>query len=238
MSGARARLIAALDLPDRRSALAMADRLAGHVGVFKVGLELFVAEGPAFVAEIQGRGCPVFLDLKLHDIPNTVAAAVRSAACLGVGMLTVHAAGGRAMLEAAREAAAAAKAPPLILGVTALTSLAALDLEAVGVSGTVGWWVERLAALAVEAGLEGLVSSSHEVRELRRAHPGLALVVPGIRPDGAAPGDQRRAATPGEAMSAGASYLVVGRPLLTAPDPAAAADAIVAAMSEASKSLK
>jgi orotidine-5'-phosphate decarboxylase len=234
MTAARDRLIAALDLPDRDSALAMVERLAGRVGWFKVGLELFVAEGPGLVEEIRGRGHPVFLDLKLHDIPNTVASAVRSAGRLGAGMLTLHASGGRAMLEAARDAARRLSAPPLLLAVTALTSLSQGEVEELGVTGPLGGWVARLAGLAVECGLHGLVCSAAEVAWLRRAHPDLALVVPGIRPAGSAHADQRRAATPADAMRAGASYLVVGRPILAATDPARAADAIVAEMSQAS----
>jgi orotidine-5'-phosphate decarboxylase len=233
LSEARTRLVAALDLPDRRSACSMADRLAAQVGWFKVGLELFVAEGPRIVAEVAERGRPVFLDLKLHDIPNTVAAAVRSAARLGAGMLTLHAAGGRSMLEAAREAAGSATSPPLLLGVTALTSLGSAEVAELAVSEPVEAWALRLAGIAAAAGIGGIVASACEIPALRAAHPGLRLVVPGIRPAGAPMGDQRRVATPEQAIRAGASYLVVGRPILEARDPVAAAGAIVEEISRA-----
>jgi orotidine-5'-phosphate decarboxylase len=228
MTEARSRLIVAVDLPDRKAALAALDRLSGHVGCFKLGLEIFVREGPALVEEFVARGERVFLDLKLHDIPNTVAAAVRSACRLGVGMLTVHTAGGRKMLEAASEAAQAAAAPPMLLGVTALTSLTPEDALSLGIQGTLTAWVERLAALALEAGIPGLVASAHEVGALHARFGGkMRLVIPGIRPEGTSSQDQARTATPAEAISAGADFLVVGRPILQASDPAQAADRIV-----------
>ena len=228
MNDARSRLIVALDVPDRAAALSAVDRLAGHVGVFKIGLELFTAEGPRLVEEIRGRGQRLFLDLKLHDIPNTVRGAVRSACRLGVDMLTLHASGGAPMLTAACEEARDAGSPPLLLAVTALTSLSAADVASVGVGGPVEGWVETLAALAHGAGIRGLVASSRELPMLRaRFGPELRLVIPGIRPAGAAAGDQARTATPGEAMRAGASFIVVGRPILKSADPARAADDIV-----------
>jgi orotidine-5'-phosphate decarboxylase len=228
MTSPRNRLIVALDLPDRDSALAAVGRLAGHVGYFKVGLEVFVSEGPRLVEEIRGRGERVFLDLKLHDIPNTVAGAVRSACRLGVQMLTVHAAGGRQMLRAAGEAAQGAGSAPLLLAVTALTSLSGADLAALGISESPAGWVDRLAGLAWEAGMPGLVASPMEVPLLRqKLGDRVRLVVPGIRPAGAAAQDQSRIAGPAEAIGAGADYLVVGRPILQDPDPPAAADRIV-----------
>jgi len=228
MSDPRSKLIVALDLPDRDSALRAVERLSGHVGYFKIGLELFTSEGPRLVEEIRGHGEQVFLDLKLHDIPNTVRGAVRSVCRLGVQMLTVHAAGGPAMLAGAQEEAQASGSPPMLLAVTALTSLSDRDIQTLGVTGTAEQWVERLAALAQESGIPGIVASSKELPMLcRRFKDALQFVVPGIRPAGAAVQDQSRTATPGQAIKDGASYIVVGRPILQSPDPAAAADAIV-----------
>jgi orotidine-5'-phosphate decarboxylase len=228
MSDARQRLIVALDLPDRKSALEAVDRLSGHVGIFKIGLEIFVREGPSFVEEIRARGESVFLDLKLHDIPNTVSGAVKSACRLGIQMLTVHAAGGRNMLEAARAAAEAFQPRPLLLAVTALTSLAREDLPAIGIAGDPAGWVDKLAQLAVASGIPGLVASPLELPLLGERFKGrLKFVIPGIRPGGSATQDQSRTSNPWDAIRAGADYLVVGRPVLQAPDPAAAADRIV-----------
>jgi orotidine-5'-phosphate decarboxylase len=226
----RARLIAALDTPDPLRAAAWARALAPEVGLVKVGLELFVAHGPAAIGQVAAAGAPIFLDLKLHDIPNTVAGAARAAASLGVAMLTIHAGGGPAMIAAAREAAeAAGAARPMILAVTVLTSLGAADLAATGVAGGPAQQVLRLGRLAVEAGADGLVCSAHEVAPLRAAlGAGVPLVVPGIRPAGAAVGDQKRVMTPRDAVAAGADWLVLGRPLTGAADPAAAAAAIAA----------
>ena len=229
MIDARSRLIVALDLPDRESALEMVRRLEGRAGVVKVGLQLFVAEGPRLVEELLATGQAVFLDLKLHDIPNTVAGAVRSACRLGVQMLTLHTSGGRKMMEAARAAAAESATPPLLLGVTALTSFSAEDCLSIGVDATPAQWVERLALVARSAGLGGLVTSPLEVPILRRAFGGaVRLVVPGIRGAGSPSQDQSRTASPAETIHAGADYIVVGRPILQAPDPARAAEAIVA----------
>ncbi len=227
MNDPRSRLILALDLPDRAHAIQAVDRLAGQVGIFKVGLELFVREGPSLVETILARDQKVFLDLKLHDIPNTVAGAVQSACRLGVQMLTLHAAGGQRMLEAACDAAASAAHPPLLLAVTALTSLSRDDLASIGISNGVDAWVERLAAVALRAGIGGLVASPLEVARLRsQTGPGVTIVTPGIRPAGRDSQDQSRTSEPGHAILAGADYLVVGRPILKAADPAATASSI------------
>ena len=214
------RICAALDVKDPAAAERLASRLAGHVGLFKVGLELFLAHGRASVDAIRKFGVPIFLDLKLHDIPQTVERAARGVAELGVDYLTVHASGGSEMIRAARRALPRTK----LLAVTALTSLGPDDLDAVGLARDA---VPRLARLAVAAGADGVVCAPQEVSALRASlGPELLLVVPGIRPAGTAPGDQRRTATPAEAIRAGASILVIGRPLRDASDPAAAADAI------------
>jgi orotidine-5'-phosphate decarboxylase len=229
MNDARAKLIVALDVPDRAAALRAVDQLSGHVGLFQGGLEIFTREGPRLVEEIRGRGEKVFLDLKLHDIPNTVRGAVRSACHLDVQMLTVHASGGPGMLAIASEEAQSSSAPPLLLAVTALTSLSPDDIHALGVGGSVENWVEKLAELAYNSGIRGLVASSKELPQLRRIYQDkIKLVIPGIRPAGSAQQDQSRIATPGEAIKAGASFIVVGRPILHDANPAAAADAIVA----------
>ncbi len=228
MNDARSRLIVALDLPDRAAALAVRDRLSGHVGYFKLGLEIFVREGPDLVEQFVARGDKVFLDLKLHDIPNTVAGAVRSACRLGISMLTVHAAGGRKMLEAALEAAQASATPPLLLAVTALTSLAPLDALSIGIRDPLASWVDKLAELSNEAGIPGLVASAHELPGLAARFAGaMKIVVPGIRPGGIPAQDQARTASPADAIRAGADFLVVGRPILQSPDQASAADTIV-----------
>ncbi len=234
MSEPRERLIVALDLPDGASALAMADRLAGHIGFFKIGLELFVREGPRLVEALRSRNENVFLDLKLHDIPNTVAGAVRSACRLGIQMLTLHAAGGAKMIEAACRAAGGPAGAPLLLAVTALTSLAQQDADAIGITMPVNAWVENRALLACASGVRGLVASPMEVASLRRRLGAeIILVVPGIRPTGAPAQDQARTATPSDAIRAGADYLVVGRPVLQSPDPCRAADGIVAEIAAA-----
>jgi orotidine-5'-phosphate decarboxylase len=228
MNDARSRLIVALDVPDRFAALGMVNRLSGRVGFFKIGLELFTREGPRLVEEIRGRGERIFLDLKLHDIPNTVRGAVRSASRLGVQMLTLHASGGSNMLAAACQEAESSASPPLLLAVTALTSLSEEEVKKLGVDVSVEQWVEMLASLAQESGIRGLVASSKELPILRaKFGKSMQFVIPGIRPAGAALQDQSRTATPAEAISAGASYIVVGRPVLQAADPARAADGIV-----------
>ena len=230
MGDARDRLIVALDFPSAAAALGMVDRLEGTCRWFKVGMELYYAAGSSVVEQLQRRGFKVFLDLKLHDIPNTVAGAVRSVTSMGAGMLTVHAGGGEAMMRAAAEAAAEPGAPKL-LAVTVLTSMDAGELVGVGVVDGPAAQVLRLARLAKVSGIDGLVCSSEEVAAVREAMGAEAtLVVPGIRPAGAAVGDQRRVASPAEAMARGASMLVVGRPITQAGDPARAVEGILAEM--------
>ncbi len=224
----RDRLIVALDVPDATRALELVRQLDQIAGAFKIGKQLFVAEGPQIVREVVARQTCVFLDLKFHDIPNTVAAAVRSAAALGVSMLTVHASGGSKMLKAAVDAAAQSPNPPMILAVTVLTSMSDEDLQQVGVAGRVLDQVLRLAALAREAGCGGIVASAHEAREIRRElGDGFAIVTPGVRPAGAAIGDQSRVLTPAQAIAAGATHLVIGRPITEAANPADAARMIL-----------
>lgn len=227
----RGRLIVALDVPGAARAEALADAVAPESGLLKLGLELFCAEGPPVLRRLSARA-PVFLDLKLHDIPNTVAGAVRSLAPLGAAMLTVHAGGGPAMIEAARRAAEeSGRARPLVLAVTVLTSMDAAQLSATGVAGGPVQQVLRLARMAIDSGADGLVCSPREVAPIRAAlGDAPALVVPGIRPPGATAGDQSRIATPEEAVRDGADWIVVGRPVTAAPDPAAAARAIVAGL--------
>jgi orotidine-5'-phosphate decarboxylase len=228
MTEPRSRLIVALDVPDRPAALKAVGQLSGHVGCFKIGPELFIREGPGLVEEIRNRGEKVFLDLKLHDIPNTVRGAVRSACRLGIDMLTVHASGGTAMLEAASQEAQVSGSQPLILAVTALTSLSESAMQGLGVTDSIGQWVERLAELAYNSGIRGIVASSRELPLLRRRfQDALQYVIPGIRPAGTALLDQSRTATPAEAIRAGAGYIVVGRPILQASEPVKAADSIV-----------
>jgi orotidine-5'-phosphate decarboxylase len=231
---ARQRLIVALDVPDAGAASVLLDRLDDTCSWFKVGLELFVAAGPAVLEPILRRGHRIFLDLKLHDIPNTVAGAVRSAASLGVDMLSLHASGGPVMLTAAREALAGAAHPPELLAVTVLTSMDAPQLGAVGVGRTPAEQVELLAMMGLAAGIRGFVCSPEEVATLRSlTGPEATLVIPGIRPAGLAVGDQKRVATPAQALRLGASFLVVGRPITQAADPAKATEAIVEEMAAA-----
>lgn len=223
----RERVIVALDVADRQAALELVDRLDHLIQWFKIGLQLYLAEGNSIVEAMRAKGYSVFLDLKLHDIPNTIAGAVRSAAATGAEMLTVHAAGGPAMLAAAQEAAAGVAVPPRLLAVTVLTSMDQAQLQAIGVSGTPGEQVMRLAGMAHGAGVRGFVASAEEVAAMRTAFPDATLVIPGIRPAGAAVGDQKRVATPVAAIADGADYLVIGRPITQAADPAAAAQAIL-----------
>jgi orotidine-5'-phosphate decarboxylase len=229
---ARERLIVALDVPKADEARVLIDRLAGKVGLFKIGSQLFTAAGPRFVQELVGRGEKVFLDLKFHDIPNTVAGAVSSASRLGASLVDVHGLGGRAMLEAAVGALPAMGTR--LLAVTILTSHDEKSLGQIGLNGSVHESVRRLALLAMEAGVDGVVASPHEVGIIREAcGTDFLIVTPGIRPAGAAAGDQVRAATPAAALAAGADFVVVGRPITAAEDPAAAADAIVREMESA-----
>jgi len=230
-SDPKERLILALDVPDLASGRSLLDRVEGRVGLVKVGLELFTACGPPAIEIVKQRGLGVFLDLKLHDIPATVAGAVRSARSFGVSMLTVHTGGGREMLARASDEAGD---EICVLGVTLLTSLGAEDLPPTAISGTPEQVVLTRARLAAEVGLGGVVCSPREVIAVRDAvGDGLAIVTPGIRPAGAATQDQKRAATPTTAIGDGADYLVVGRPIRGADDPARAADAIVSEIAAA-----
>jgi orotidine-5'-phosphate decarboxylase len=227
-------ILVALDVPDAARALALADRLRGTVGGFKVGKQLFTAEGPAVVRRLAERGDRVFLDLKFHDIPNTVAGAVAAAVATGAWMVNVHCSGGSAMMRAAADAAgtAAAKAHvarPLVIGVTVLTSFDAAALAEVGVSRPVMDQVVALARLAQAAGLDGVVASPLETAAIRQACGAFAIVTPGIRAAGqAGTDDQARTMSAAEAVRAGATYLVIGRPITGAPDPRAAAEQVAA----------
>ena len=212
-----------LDTPDLDHAEALGRALAPHVGGLKLGLEFFMANGPDGIRRLGRLGLPLFLDLKLHDIPNTVAGALRSLSALDVAIVNVHAGGGLAMMQAAR---GACRPGTRLIAVTVLTSLDEADLSAMGVFGDPHAQVLRLAALTREAGLDGVVCSSREVAALKADWDDGLFVVPGIRPAGAATGDQKRVMTPRAALDAGAGILVIGRPITSAPDPAAAAAAI------------
>jgi orotidine-5'-phosphate decarboxylase len=228
------RIIVALDFPDPAQALALLDRLSPGDCRVKIGKELVPRAGPALLEQVVGRGFDVFLDLKYHDIPNTVAAACDAAADLGVWMVNVHAGGGRKMMQAAAERLAARSARPLLIGVTILTSLSQEDIAEIGYRGTPQDNVLRLAGLAEACGLDGVVCSPREVAALREQRgDSFKLVTPGVRPAGAALDDQKRVMTPGEAIAAGASYLVVGRPITAAPDPRARLEAINAEVAAA-----
>jgi orotidine-5'-phosphate decarboxylase len=221
-------IFVALDTVSLDSASALANRLGPYVGGLKVGLEFVSANGPQGVRTIVKSGIPVFLDVKLHDIPNTVAGAMKALAPLGAAIINVHASGGAAMMRAAVEAAASAQSRPKILAVTVLTSLEASDLAAMGISGTPLDHVVRLAKLAKASGIDGVVCSPQEIEAVRAAcGPNFLIVTPGVRPAGGALDDQRRVMTPGQALAAGADYLVIGRPITGAPDPAEAARAIL-----------
>ncbi len=228
MRDARERLIVALDVSSASAAHKIVAAVGDSARYYKVGLQLYTAEGPQFVRDLVAAGRQVFLDLKLHDIPNTVASAVKEAAKLGVSMLTVHASGGGKMLHAAVEAARNTNASPMILGVTVLTSLDARDLEHAGVRGTVVDQVSRLAALAISNGCHGVVASAQEAGTLRaELGDDFLIVTPGVRPPGSGHGDQARVVTPAEAIASGASYIVVGRPITEATDPGAEAREIL-----------
>lgn len=236
MHGAHERIIFPLDVDELDEAKRWIDRLVGRVGVFKVGLELFVKAGPEAVRAVHGAGGCCFLDLKLHDIPATMAGAVSRAVDLGVAFITVHAAAGPRALAASVDAARGAVTR--LLAVTVLTSLDDSDLRTVGVVGTSREAAARLARISVDHGVSGLVCSAEEAADLRDivGSSGI-LVVPGVRPAGAAPGDQSRVATPARAVRAGADYLVVGRPIRMAPNPVAAAEAIAREIDEAGSRL-
>jgi orotidine-5'-phosphate decarboxylase len=220
-------LFVAIDTPDLKRAIALAERVRGHVGGLKLGLEFFSAHGHHGVREMAAIGLPIFLDLKLHDIPNTVASAIQALHNLAPSILTIHAAGGRAMLEDAKAAA-----PPTcrVVAVTVLTSLDANDLASIGVPGSEHDQVERLTRLAHESGLDGVVCSGFEVAAAKKIWRDGFFVVPGVRPAGGAVGDQKRVMTPRLALDNGASILVVGRPITQAEDPDAAARAITATL--------
>jgi orotidine-5'-phosphate decarboxylase len=228
----RQRLIVALDVSSAAAAQKIVAAVGDSVSCYKVGMQLYTAEGPQVVGDLLASGRRVFLDLKYHDIPSTVAAAVREAAGLGVSMLTVHASGGGKMMRAATEAARSRNATLMVLGVTVLTSLDDSDLDKLGVHGRVQDQVLRLAALALADGCHGVVASAQEASALRSELEGdFAIVTPGVRPAGAKPDDQARVVTPAEAMAAGATHIVLGRPITGAADPAAEARAILSQMS-------
>ena len=226
-------IIAALDVPDAEQAIKLAETIAPAVGAFKIGKELFVSAGPDIVKRVRDTGASVFLDLKFHDIPNTVAKAVASAARLDVQMLTVHTCGGSTMLKGALKGATKAaeetgNEPPLVLGVTVLTSMDDSDLNQVNINKTPEKQVIHLAKMATEAGLKGLVCSPKEITALREVLPTeVQQVTPGIRPAGSDSSDQKRVMTPSEAVQAGADWLVIGRPIYAADKPRAAAESIL-----------
>ncbi|MDO9225424.1 MAG: orotidine-5'-phosphate decarboxylase [Pseudomonadota bacterium] len=221
------RIIVALDYPDAGQARAFIERIRPESCRLKVGKELFVAAGPAFVEELASRGFSVFLDLKFHDIPNTVAQACKAAARLGVWMLNVHASGGPRMMQAAREALEGLSERPRLIAVTVLTSMGEGDLRAIGVEASAHQQVMLLASLAQGSGMDGVVCSAQEAALLRSSlGDGFLLVTPGIRPTGSEAGDQTRVLTPAQAIQAGSNYLVIGRPITQAADPLAALEAI------------
>jgi len=234
-------IIVALDVPKPDVALELVEQLAPVAGAFKVGKELFVSAGSGLVRRIRATGAAVFLDLKFHDIPNTVAKAVAAAVQLDVQMLTIHTSGGSEMMRAAERAAQEAAAnlrrpPPLVLGVTILTSLDSNELTEIGMVPNVGHQVERLALLAAKAGLRGVVCSPLEIAGLRQILPAdMQLVTPGIRPPDANADDQKRTLSPKEAIAAGANWLVIGRPIYAAENPRAAAESILASLHEPSR---
>ena len=220
MSEIDPRVIVALDYPDEKQALALVERLDPSLCRLKVGKELFTRLGPAFIGQLGRRNYEIFLDLKFHDIPNTVAAACDAAADLGVWMMNLHASGGRRMMEAAAQRLAQRSRRPLLVAVTILTSLSNEDIAEVGFSGAAAQNVLRLAELAKSSGMDGVVCSPREAAEIRSSvGGGFLLVTPGVRPKDAAADDQRRVMTPADAMAAGASYLVIGRPITAADDP-------------------
>ncbi len=223
----QSRIIVALDYPSADEAIEFVDQLQAGMCKLKVGKELFTLAGPDLVRQLVDRGFDVFLDLKFHDIPNTVAQACKAAASLGVWMVNIHTLGGRSMMLAARDALDAIPHPPLLIGVTILTSMGASDLHEIGLAGSPEDNVMHLAALAKEAGLDGVVCSSREVKQLRQSQGhSFTLVTPGIRPEGSESGDQKRIMTPLAAVQAGSDYLVIGRPITQAASPVAVLQAI------------
>ena len=229
MPDSRDRLIVALDVSSAAAAQKIVAAVGDSARIYKVGMQLYTAEGPQVVRDLVASGRQVFLDLKYHDIPNTVAAAVKEAARLRVSMLTVHASGGGAMLRAAVDAARNTNASAMVLAITVLTSLDRRDLENAGVRGSVVDQVSRMAALSIANGCHGVVASAQEAATLRaELGDDFLIVTPGVRPAGSGHGDQARVATPSEAIASGASYIVVGRPITEAADPAAEAREILA----------
>jgi orotidine-5'-phosphate decarboxylase len=222
-------IFVAIDTPDLDRAIALAEAVKGHAGGVKLGLEFFSAQGPEGVKRIAAVGLPIFLDLKLHDIPNTVAKAVEALAPIEPAILTVHASGGRAMLQTAK---AAAPSQTKVVAVTVLTSLDESDLSEAGVQGSAAEQVERLASLARNSGVDGIVCSGAEVARARAAWPDGFFVVPGVRPEGGEAGDQKRVVTPAKALLDGASVLVIGRPITGADDPGRAIMDIAASLAQ------
>lgn len=223
----KADLIVALDVPNAEELEAKLQELPDFIEWYKVGLEIFCAEGPAALEPLKRRGKKIFLDLKLHDIPRTVGHAVKTAAAHGVNLMTVHAVGGRAMLEEAAKAAAECEHPPKLVAVTTLTSLSQEDFSELGINRTVSEQALELGRLAISSGIDGLVTSAHEAKVLRAAFPDALLVTPGIRMPEGDVGDQKRVATPSFAVEQGATHLVIGRPIVQAADPTAAATAML-----------
>lgn len=223
----KAELIVALDVPNAAAMEKKLEEMPDFIDWYKVGLELFCAEGPAVLEPLKKRNRKIFLDLKLHDIPRTVGNAVKTAAEHGVNLMTVHAIGGRAMLEEAARAARECAHPPKLVAVTTLTSLSQDDFADLGINRTVAEQALELGRLAISCGIDGLVTSAHEARVLREAFPDAVLVTPGIRMPEGDVGDQKRVATPSYAVEQGATHLVIGRPILQAADPAAAAKAMM-----------
>ena len=222
----RGKIIVALDVSTKEAALTLVRQLSPHLGLFKIGLQLYTAAGPEVVRAVKDEGGRIFLDLKMHDIPNTIGRTIESASSLGVEMLTLHLSGGRRMVEAAVRAASA---DLLLLGVTVLTSSDEETLREIGVAGGLEEQVIRLAQLGADCGVRGLVASAHELAPLRAALGNrVTIVTPGIRPANSSPNDQRRAMSPGDALRRGADYLVIGRPIIAAADPRRALEEIVA----------
>jgi orotidine-5'-phosphate decarboxylase len=228
----KAELIVALDVPNAEAMEAKLQELPDGIEWYKVGLEIFCAEGPAVLEPLKKRGKKIFLDLKLHDIPRTVGNAVKTAAEHGVNLMTVHAVGGRAMLEEAAQAAAECENPPKLVAVTTLTSLSQDDFKELGIDRTVSEQALALGRLAISSGIDGMVTSAHEAKVLREEFPDALLVTPGIRMPEGDVGDQKRVATPSFAVEQGATHLVVGRPIVQSADPDAAAEAIIKDMNQ------